>query len=119
MNQSKKIVGRREYWTVDVHYGEYQCRRRYLIEKDINAEDGCQSLSDGVQWFNDFVNENESDLAFADGCVVCMSVAIVEDEDGDQEEDWNDVEEVGGVKLHWDRSDLDDDTVEEEDADED
>lgn len=117
MNQSKKIVGRRDYWTIDIHYGEYQCHRRYLIEKDVNAEDGVESMSDAIKWFNDFVNENERELAFADGEITHMSVAIVEDEDGDEEEDWNDVEEIGGKSLHWDSSYLDDD--EDEDGDED
>lgn len=73
MNQSKKVVGRRDYWTVVIHYGEYQGKRRYVIEKDINAEDG------------------------------------------DEEEDWDDVDEIGGKSLHWDRSDL----YDEEDGDED
>lgn len=123
MNQVKKIAGRRDYWTVDIHYGEYQCGRRYLIEKDVNAEDGVESMSDGINWFNDFVGENERDLAFADGEITHMSVALVEDEDGDVEEDWNDVDEIGGKSLHWDRSflddDDDDDTVEEDNEDED
>ena len=118
MNQLKKVVGRRDYWTVNIHYGEYQCRRRYFIEKDVNSEDGVESLLDGVDWFNSFVEENKRDLAFADGVISHMSVAIVEDEDGDQEEDWNDVDEYGS-SLHWDRSYLDDDIVEEGDEDED
>lgn len=119
MNQSKKIVGRRDYWTVDIHYGEYQGKRRYVVERDINAEDEIESMSDAIKWFSDFVNENERDLAFAHGDVVHMSVAIVEDEDGDEEEDWYDVDEIGGKSLHWDRSDLDDDdTVKEGDQDE-
>lgn len=118
MNQVKKIVGRRDYWTLDIHYGEYQCRRRYLIEKDVNAEDGFESMLDGINWFNDFVGENERDLAFADGDITHMSVALVEDEDGDVEEDWNDVDEIGGKSLHWDRSFLDD-AVEEDNEDED
>ena len=126
MNQSKKVVGRRDYWTVDIHYGEYQCKRRYLIEKDINAEDGVESMSDGIKWFKEFVNENKRDLAFADAEITHMSVALVEDEDGDEAEDWYDVDEIGGKSLHWDRScldddddDDDDDTVEEGDEDED
>lgn len=119
MNQSKKVVGRRDYWTVDIHYGEYQSKRRYVIEKDINAEDGVDSMSDAIKWFDDFVNENERELAFADGEVSHMSVAIVEDENGDEAEDWYDVEEIGGKRLHWDRSYLDDDEDEDEDGDED
>lgn len=115
MNQTKKVVGRRDYWTVDIHYGEYQGNRRYVIEEDINAEDGIESMSDAIKWFNDFVNENERDLAFADGEITHMSVALVEDEDGDEDEDWCDVEEIGGKSLHWDRSDL----YDEEDCDED
>lgn len=115
MKQSKKIVGRRDYWTVDIHYGEYQGKRRYLIEKDINADDCIDSMSDAIKWFNDFVDENERDLAFAHGEITHMSVAIVEDEDGDEEEDWNDVVEIGGKSLHWDKSDL----YDEEDDDED
>lgn len=115
MKQSKKIARRRDYWTVDIHFGEYQGKRRYLVEKDINAEDGIESMSDAIKWFNDFVNENERDLAFAHGEITHMSVAIVEDEDGDEEEDWDDVDEIGGKSLYWDRSDLHD----EEDDDED
>ena len=115
MNQSKKVVGRRDYWTVDVHYGEYQGKRRYVIEKDINAEDGVESMSDGIKWFNEFVNENERDLAFADGEITHMRVALVEDEDGDEEEDWCDVEEIVGKSLHWDRSDLYDDADDDDD----
>lgn len=118
MNQLKKVVGRRDYWAVDIHYGEYQCGRRYLIEKDINAEYGVESMSDGIKWFDEFVNANERDLAFADGEITHMSVALVEDEDGDEEEDWDDVEEIGGKSLHWDRSYLDDETVEEGGKDE-
>lgn len=113
MNQSKKVVGRRDYWTVDIHYGEYQGKRRYVIEKDINAEDGVESMSDGINWFDDFVSENERDLAFADGEITHMSVAIVEDEDGDKEEDWDDVEEIGGKSLHWDDEDEDEDEDED------
>ena len=115
MNQSKKVVGRRDYWTLDIHYGEYQGKRRYVIEKDINAEDAFESMSDGIDWFDEFVNENERELAFADGDITHMSVALVEDEDGDVEEDWDDVEEIGGKSLHWDSSDL----YDEEDCDED
>ena len=115
MKQSKKIVGRRDYWTVDIHYGGYQGKKRYLVEKDINVEDGVDSMSDAIQWFNDFVDENERDLAFAHCVIAHMSVAIVEDEDGDEEEDWYDVDEIGGKSLHWDRSDL----YDEEDGDED
>lgn len=115
MNQSKKVVGRRDYWTVDIHYGEYQGKRRYVIKKDTNAEDGVESMSDAIKWFNDFVDANERDLAFADGEITHMSVAIVEDEDGDEEEDWDDVDEIGGKSLHWDRCDL----YDEEDCDDD
>lgn len=119
MNQSKKVVGRRDYWTINVHYGEYQCQRRYLIEKDVSADYALESMSDGVKWFNEFVDENERNLAFADGEITHMSVAIIEDEDGDEEEDWDDVDEIGGESLHWDRSKLDDDTVEDGGFDED
>lgn len=115
MNQPKKVVGRRDYWTVDIHYGEYQGKRRYVIERDINAEGDVESMSDAIKWFNDFVDENERDLAFAHGVITHMSVALVENEDGDEEEDWYDVEEIGGKSLHWDRSDL----YDEEDGDED
>lgn len=115
MNQVKKVVGRRDYWTVDINYGEYQGKRRYVIEKEINAEYGVESMSDAIQWFNEFVDENERDLAFAHGEITHLSVAIVEDEDGDEKEDWDDVEEIGGKSLHWDRSDL----YDEEDCDED
>ena len=115
MNQLKKIVGRRDYWTVDIHYGEYQSGRRYVVEKDINAVDGVESLSDGVNWFNEFVEENKRDLVFADGDITHMSVAVVEDDDGDEEEDWNDVDEIGGKSIHWDRSDLDDDDDDDDD----
>ena len=118
MIQSKKIIGRRDYWIVNVHYVEFQCKRRYIIENDINSEEGVESLSDAVNWFEEFVSENERDLAFADGEISHLRVAIVEDEDGDQEDDWNDIEEVGSRSRHWDRSDLDDDTVEESDQDE-
>ena len=117
MNQLKKGVGRRDYWTIKVHYGEYQGKRRYVVERDTNAEDGVESMSDAIKWFNEFVDENERDLAFADGDITHMSVAIIEDEDGDQEEDWSDVDESGS-SLHWDRSYLDDDDDEEEDDDE-
>lgn len=117
MKQSKMIVGRRDYLTVDIHYGEYQGKRRYLVEQDINAEDAIESMSDAIKWFNDFVDENERDLAFAYGEITHFSVAIVEDEDGNEEEDWDDVDEIGGKSLHWDRSDLYDD--DEEDGDED
>ena len=117
MNQSEEVVGRRDYWTVVIHYGKYQGKRRYLIEEDINAEDGVESMSDGIKWFDEFVEENERDLAFADGEVTHMSVALVEDEDGDEEEDWYDVEEIGGKSLHWDRSYLDDEGDEDEDED--
>lgn len=120
MNQLKKVIGSRDYWSVNIHYGEYQGKRRYLIEKDINAEaEYVKSMFDGIKWFNEFVDENERDLAFADGSIDWLSVAIVEDEDGDQEEDWNDVQSSHVVSLHWDRSDLDDDTVEEGDEYED
>lgn len=44
MNQSKKVIGRRDYWTVDIHYGEYQGRRSYTVEGDVNAEDGDEDL---------------------------------------------------------------------------
>lgn len=115
MNQSKKVVGRRDYWTTDIHYGEYQGKRRYVIEKDINAVDCFESMSDAIKWFDDFVEENERDLAFAHGEITHMSVAIVEDEDGDKEEDWDDDEEIGGKSLYWDRSDL----YDEEESDED
>lgn len=118
MNQLKKIVGRRDYWTVDIHYGEYQCKRRYLIEKDINAEDGVESLPDGIKWINEFVEENKRDLAFADGEITHMSVAIVEDEDGDQEEDWSDVREEDGSSLHWNRNSSDDDDDDDDDDEE-
>ena len=114
--QSKKIVGRRDYWIVGIHYGEYQGKRRYIVERDINAEDGVESMSDAIKWFNDFVDENERDLAFADGEITHTSVAIVEDEDGDEGEDWYDVEELGGKSLHWDRSYLDDDEDEDEEG---
>ena len=117
MKESKKVVGRRDYWTVDIHYGKYQCRRRYVIEKDINSVDGVESLSDGVDWFNSFVEENKRDLAFADGEITHMSVAIVEDDDGDQEEDWSDVNESGS-SLHWDSSCLDDDDDDDDDEEE-
>lgn len=40
MNQSKKIVGRQDYWTVDIHYSEYQGKRKYLIENDDTVEEG-------------------------------------------------------------------------------
>lgn len=109
MNQSKKVVGRRDYWRLYIYYGKYQRGSRYLIGKDINIVDGVESLFDGIKWFNEFVSENERDLAFAGGEISHTSVAIVEDEDGDEEEDWNDVEEVGGKSLYWDRSYLDDD----------
>lgn len=119
MKQSKKIAGRRDYWTLDIHYGEYQCNRRHLIEKDINGVDGLASMLDGVKWFNNFVDENERTLAFADGEINHMRVALVEDEDGEVKEDWYDVDEIGGERLYWDRSSLDnDDTVEESDEDE-
>lgn len=85
-------------------------------KKDINAEDCIESMSDAIEWFNDFVDENERDLAFAHCEITHMSVAIVEDEDGDEEEDWDDVDEIGGKSLHWDRSDLYDE--EEGDGDE-
>ena len=116
MGKSKKVVGRRDYWTVDIHYGEYQGKRRYIVERDINAEDGVESMSDGIKWFNDFVDENERDLAFAHGEITHLSVAIVEDEDGDEEEDWDDVDEIGEKSLHWERSDMYD---EDEDGDDD
>lgn len=119
MKELKKIVGRRDYWTVDIHYGEYQGKRRAPVKRDINAEDGVESMTDAIKWFNDFVGENERNLAFAYGEITHMSVAIVEDEDGDEEEDWYDVDEIGGKSLHWDRSDLEDETVEEDDEDED
>ena len=119
MNQSKEVVGRRDYWTLDIHYVEYQGKRRYVIEKDVNAEDGIGSMSDGINWFDDFVNENERELAFADGEITHMSVALVEDVDGNEEEDWNDVEEIGGKSLHWERSYLDDDDDDDDDEDED
>ena len=120
MNQLKKTVGRRDYLIINIHYGEYQCNRRYLIESDVNAGDGDESMSDGIKWFNEFVDENERDLVFADVEISHMSVALVEDEDGDEEEDWDDVKEIGGKRLHWDRSylDDDDDTVEKSDEDE-
>lgn len=111
----KKVVGRRDYWTVDIHYGEYQGKRRYVIEKDINAEDGVESMSDAIKWFNDFVDENERELAFADGEITHTSVALVEDEDGDVEEDWYDVEEICAKSLHWDRSYLEDDDDDDDD----
>lgn len=89
MNQLKKVVGRRDYWILDIRYGEYQGKRRYLVERDINAEDGVESMSDAIEWFNDFVGENERDLAFAHGEIAHVRVALVEDEDGDEDEDEN------------------------------
>lgn len=112
MNQSKKVVGRRDYWTVNVHYGEYQDERRHLIENDIDVKDGIKSMFDGIKWFHKFVDEHERTLAFADGNIVYQSVAVVEDEDGNLV-NWNDEESDEVVVLHWDRSDLDDETVEE------
>lgn len=117
MNQSKKVVGRRDYWFVNVYYGEYQDGRRHLIKNDIHVKDGIKSMFDGIKWFNKFVDEHEKTLAFADGNVVCQSVAVVEDEDGNLE-NWNGEESEEVVTLHWDRSDLDDETVEEGDKDE-
>lgn len=112
MNQTKKVVGRRDYWIVDVYYGEYQDGRRHLIEKDINVEDGIKSMFDGIKWFNKFVDEHEGNLVFADGSIAYQSVAVVEDEDGNLE-DWYDEERDDVVSLHWDRSDL----YDEEDGD--
>lgn len=35
MKQTKKIVGRRDYWTVDIHYGEYQGKKGDIWSKKI------------------------------------------------------------------------------------
>ena len=107
MNQ-RKIVGRKDYYSVSVHYGKYQCHRHYIIDKDINSDYGIDSIEEGRRWFDEFVEENRNqDLAFADGTVWHEKVAIVEDEDGDQIEDWDDVLSEG-ESFHWDDDDDDD-----------
>lgn len=111
-----KIIGRRDYYAVDIHYGEYQCHHHYIIEKDINSDYGIESIDEGRRWFDEFVEENRNqDLAFADGTVWHEKVAIVENEDGDQIEDWDDVLSEG-EHLYWDK-DEDEDGDEDEDED--
>lgn len=115
MNQ-RRIVRRKDYYSVDVHYGKYQCNRHYIIEKDISSDNNVDSMEEGRRWFDEFVEENrDQDLAFAEGTVWHEKVAIVEDEDGDQIEDWSDVDE-DGESLYWDDHE---DDEEEEDLDED
>ena len=45
MKKLKKIVGRRDYWTLDIHYGQYQGKRR---DDDDDDDDDDETVEEHI-----------------------------------------------------------------------
>lgn len=117
MKESKKIVNWRDYFDVDVVYGERQGKSRYIIENNFNdTEASCHSMHEGVKLIKDLIEEyrRRFDLAYVHGEVQHIRVSVVEDDDGDIEEDWNGViQYLEAESVDW--CDDDDDDVDDDD----
>ena len=116
-NESENIVGWKDYYEVNGTYGERQGKARYIIEKEFNdTEASCNSMQEGVKWIKDLIDEYKRsfDLAFVNGYVTHIRVPLVEDEDGDIEEDWcGDIDYLEAESVDW--SDDEDDDVDDDD----
>ena len=103
--KNEKIVCWKDYYDVEGIYGERQGRARYIIEEEFNdTEASCHSIEEGIQWIKDLLKEyrNSFDLAYLNGTVQHIRVPVVEDEDGDTEEDWNgDIQYLESDELEW------------------
>ena len=112
-NMDKKIIGWRDYYDVKGTYGERQGRARYIIEKEFNDSDAsCHSIKEGIQWIQNLIDEYKDcfDLAYVKGTVQHIQVPVIENEDGDEEEDWNgDIQYLESDELEWSDDDDDDD----------
>ena len=111
--KEKKIVDWRDYYEVDGTYGERQGKARYNVEREVNdAESSCHSMKEGRKWIEELINEYKRsfDLAFFNGYITHYRVPLVENEDGDIEEDWNgDIDYLESEKVEWSDDDDDDD----------
>ena len=119
--ENKKIIGWKDYYDVEGTYGERQGRARYIIEKEFNdTEASCHSIEEGIQWIQELLDEYKSrfDLAYLKGTVQHIQVPVIENEDGDEEEDWcGDIQYLESDELEWSDDD-DDDDDDDEDGDE-
>lgn len=103
--ENKKIIGWKDYYDVEGTYGERQGRARYIIEKEFNDFDAsCHSIEEGIQWIQELLYEYKScfDLSYLRGTVQHIQVPVIENEDGDEEEDWNgDIQYLESDELEW------------------
>lgn len=107
-----KIVGWKDYFDVEGVYGEYQCKKRYIVESEFNdTEASCHSIEEGVTWIEELISEykRDFDMAFVEGTVQHIRVPLIEDNDGDVEEDWcGNIQYLESKEVNWYDDDDDD-----------
>lgn len=110
--ENKKIIDWKDYYEVEGTYGKRQGKARYIIEKEFNdTEASCYSIKEGIQWIKDLLDEYKSsfDLAYLKGTVQHIRVPVVENDDGDTEEDWEgNIQFLESDELEWSDDDDDD-----------
>lgn len=115
--EGKKIISWKDYYDVEGTYGERQGNTHYIIEQNFNdTEASCHSIKEGIRWIQELLDEykNSFDLAYLKGTVQHIRVPVVEDDDGDTEEDWNgDIQYLESDELEWSDDDDDDDDDDE------
>lgn len=109
--KNKKIIGWRDYYDVEGNYGERQGRSRHIIEEEFHdSEASCHSIKEGIRWMQELLDEYKScfDLSFFRGTVQHIRVPVVEDDDGNTEEDWyGDIQYLEFDELEWNDDDDD------------
>ena len=117
--ENEKIIDWKDYYDVEGTYGECYGRTRYIIEREFNdTEASCHSIEEGIQWIKELLDEYRSrfDLVYLKGTVQHIRVPVIEDEDGDTEEDWNGhIEYLESDELEWYNDDDDDDDDDDND----
>ena len=117
--ENEKIIDWKDYYDVEGTYGECYERTRYIIEREFNnTEASCHSIEEGIQWIKELLDEYRSrfDLVYLKGTVQHIRVPVIEDEDGDTEEDWNGhIEYLESDELEWYNDDDDDDDDDDND----
>ena len=108
-----KVVGWKDYFDVEGVYGEYQSEKCYIVEREFNdTEASCHSIEEGVTWIKELIDEYKRsfDLAYVNGSVTHIKVSLVENDDGEIEEDWNGaIQYLETEDVNWSDDDDDDD----------
>lgn len=115
--KNRKIIGWKDYYDVGGNFGERQGRSHIIVEEEFHDdEESCHSIKEGIRWIKELLNEyRESfDLVFLKGAVQHIKVPLIEDKNGEPEEDWyGDIQYLDSKEFEWHDNDDDDDDDDE------